>query len=81
MKNIITFEEFKELVKERYLKSSEVITEEAAMEYFNSDEAQDYIKSEYENCVEDYNNGELNADCFRNGEVGKVAYNLFMMYE
>jgi hypothetical protein len=31
--------------------------------------------------LENFNNGELGLETFRIGEVGKVAYCLFMMYE
>lgn len=76
-----TFEEFMELVRDEYLDPNWVVGEEAAMKYFNSEEAQNYIKSAYEEAVKDFENGELNADCFRAGEVSKVAYNLYMMFE
>ena len=78
---IPTIEEFTELVKKEYLALNEAISEEEAMRYFNSEEAQSHIKSEYEDCLEDFKNGDLNVECFREGEVGKVAYCLFMMYE
>ena len=80
-KKIPTIEEFTELVKKDYLALNKVIGENELMRYFNSEEAQSHIKSEYEDCLEDFKNGDLNVECFREGEVGKVAYCLFMMYE
>ena len=67
--------------KKDYLALNKVIGENELMRYFNSEEAQSHIKSEYEDCLEDFKNGDLNVECFREGEVGKVAYCLFMMYE
>lgn len=75
------FEEFKELVKKEYLDPEWVVGEDQQLRYFNSQEAQDYIKTAYEEAVEDFNDGELGVEGFRNAEVSKVAYNLYLMYE
>lgn len=76
-----TLEEFKELVKKEYLDLEWVVGEENAMRYFNSEEAQDHIKTSYDEAVKDYNDGELGVEGFQVGEASKVAYNLYMMYE
>jgi len=76
-----TFEDFIELVKKHYLEMNAVCGEENSMRYFNSEEAQCHIMQEYECAVEDYNNGELGSEAFRNGVVARVSYCLYMMYE
>ena len=78
---IPTFEEFTDLVKKEYLDPEWVVGEENAMRYFNSEEAQNYLKVAYEEAVEDYTHGNLGVKGFRTGEVSKVAYNLYMMWE
>ena len=56
-------------------------SDEEALEYLNSDEAQEYIKSEYESAVKDFNDGELGEDGFKIGKVSAVANCLYLMFE
>lgn len=80
-KAIPTLKEFKELVKKKYLDPEWVVPEEEQLKYLNSDEAQEYIKSEYESAVKDFNDGELGEDGFKIGKVLAVANCLYMMFE
>lgn len=77
----LTIEQFTDLVKEKYLELGPAVSDKDALNYFYGEEAQNHIKSEYKSSLYDYNNGELGIEGFRIGEVGKVAYCLFMMYE
>ena len=74
---IPTIEEFTELVKKDYLALNEAISEDEAMRYFNSEEAQSHIKLSYESDMRKFKNGEIGVNGFTSG----VAYCLFMMYE
>ena len=78
-KKALTLEEFMDLVKKDYMKVRPTESDEEALEYFNGDEAQEYIKSEYESAVNDFNDGELGADGFKIGKVSAVANCLYMM--
>ena len=61
-------------------------SDEEALEYFNGDEAQEYIKSEYESAVKNFNDGELgedgeiNIDQFMISGTSSLASALDMMY-
>ena len=76
-----TLKEFKELVKKEYLDPKWVVPEEEQLKYLNSDEAQEYIKSEYESAVKNFNDGELGEDGFKIGKVSAVANCLYLMFE
>lgn len=78
-KTVPTLKEFKELVKKEYLDPKWVVPEEEQLKYLNSDEAQEYIKSEYESAVKDFNDGELGEDGFKIGKVSAVENCLYMM--
>ena len=80
-KKALTLEQFNSLVKEKYLELGPAESDKDALKYFRGDEAQNHIKTEYKSLLENFNNGELGLEKFRIGEVGKVAYCLFMMYE
>ena len=80
-KTIPTLKDFKELVKKEYLDPKWVVPEEEQLKYFNGDEAQEYIKSEYESAVKDFNDGELGTDGFKIGKVSAVANCLYLMFE
>jgi len=80
-KRALTLEQFTDLVKEKYLELGPAKSDKDALKYFFCDEAQNHIKAEYKSSLNDFNNGELGLEGFRIGEVGKVAYCLFMMYE
>lgn len=80
-KKALTLEQFNSLVKEKYLELGPAESDKDALKYFRGDEAQNHIKTEYKSSLENFNNGELGLETFRIGEVGKVAYCLFMMYE
>ena len=77
----LTLEQFTGLVKEKYLELGPAESGKDALKYFFGDEAQNHIKAEYKSSLENFNNGELGLETFRIGEVGKVSYCLFMMYE
>ena len=77
----LTLEEFTELVKEKYLELGPAESDDEAMEYFDGEEAQDHIKAEYADAVEDFESGKLGAEGFRNGKVSAVANCLYMMFE
>ena len=72
-----TLKEYAELVKKDFLAQNEAISEDEAMRYFNSEESQSHIKSEYESDIRKFKNGEIGVNGFASG----VAYCLFMMYE
>lgn len=72
-----TLKEYTELVKKDYLAHNEAISEDEAMRYFDSEEAQSHIKSEYESDMRKFKNGEIGVNGFASG----VAYCLYMMYE
>ena len=72
-----TLKEYTELVKKDFLAQNEAISEDEAMRYFNSEESQSHIKSEYESDIRKFKNGEIGVNGFASG----VAYCLFMMYE
>ena len=72
-----TLKEYTELVKKDFLAQNEAISEDEAMRYFNSEESQSHIKSEYESDIRKFKNGEIGVNGFTSG----VAYCLFMMYE
>ena len=76
---IPTIEEFTELVKIDYMKVRPTENDEETLKYFNGDEAQEYIKSEYESAVKDFDDGELGEDGFKIGKVSAVANCLYMM--
>ena len=78
-KTVPTLKEFKEIVKKEYLDPKWVVPEEEQLKYLNSDEAQEYIKSEYESAVKDFNDGELGEDGFKIGKVSAVENCLYMM--
>ncbi len=75
----LTLEEFMDLVKKDYMKVRPTESDEEALEYFNGDEAQEYIKLEYESAVKNFNDGELGEDGFKIGKVSAVANCLYMM--
>lgn len=80
MDRILPLEEFTELVREGYdwyLKSQ---PKEKADAYFNSQEAQNEIKSRYEGYLEDLKDGRITESMLRGGCVDSVVYCLYMMY-
>ena len=76
-----SLEEFTELVKNEYLDPEWVVDEKDAMIYFNGEEAQNHIKTEYRSAMKKYENGKLGVEGFREGYASRVAYCLYMMYE
>ncbi len=80
-KAIPTLEEFKELVKEKYLNPEWIVPEEEQLRYFDDEEAQQTMAQEYEEIVENFNEGRFDLDFFKEGEASRVAYLLFLMYE
>ncbi len=80
-KTIPTLEEFKELVKEKYLNPEWIVPEEEQLRYFDDEEAQQTMAQEYEEIVENFNEGRFDLDFFKEGETSRVAYLLFLMYE
>ena len=59
-----TLKEYTELVKKDFLAQNEAISEDEAMRYFNSEESQSHIKSEYESDIRKFNNGEIGVNGF-----------------
>ena len=67
----LTLEEFKELVKKEYLDPKWVVPEEE----------QETIEREYQDIVEDFNDGQFDLDFIKEGEVARVANLLYLMFE
>lgn len=80
-KAIPTLKEFKELVKKEYLDPKWVVPEEEQLKYFNVDEAQETIEREYQDIVENFNDGQFDLDFLKEGEVARVANLLYLMFE
>ena len=77
----LTLEEFKELVKKEYLDPKWVVPEEEQLKYFNGDEAQETIEREYQDIVEDFNDGQFDLDFLKEDGIARVANLLYLMFE
>lgn len=73
-----TFEEFKKAVKDDYLHLEDT---KSSRKYFNSNEAQQHIKSEYESNVKSFQAGKINRTVFMKGGVAAVSNCLNLMME
>lgn len=77
---MITYEEFKALVRESLAKDMKKLTTEQLEEYINGEEAEEVIKNRYDLSIIQFENGEITEKIFRNGNVSAVAYCLYMLY-
>ena len=77
-----TYEEFKALVKARFLKYEDMASVgiEKMEEYLSCKESTDVIKQQYDLSVKELERGEITENIFRNGSVSAAAHCLYMMY-
>ena len=76
----MTYEEYFNLVKkglDHYLKPYN-LTDEQIIEYMHKHE--DYIREEYEDDLDEFNDGIITINEFREGSVSGVVYTLHLLY-
>ena len=76
-----TFENYRDMVKKSYLASCGDKERTKASKYFDSEEAQDVIRENYESDIKKLKNKEITEKVFCNGCVDGVAYCLYLMME
>lgn len=77
---MISYEEFRKKVIERFTELSQTLTAQEIDDYFqNNEESEREIKERYEDYAERYEKGEL-TDNLIDSCVASVAYCLYMMY-
>lgn len=75
-----TYEEFKELVKEYLIKFMPSVTEVEIEKYINTDDSQEVIREEYDDCSLKFAKGEITERVFRIGGASAAAYCLDCLY-
>lgn len=73
-----TFEGFYAAVREGFKRRWEILSEEEADKYIDSEK--EYIKVRYNSYVKRYKKGDLTLEQFKRGAVASVAHCLEMMY-
>lgn len=76
----VTFEEFRELVKNEFEERMPQLDAEQVEEYLNSEDSVGVIKDEYAVSVKQFEKGEITEEQFRIGGASAAAHCLYMLY-
>ena len=75
----MTFDEFVKIVRKNYDENLLAFSKERRDNYFNGEEAKEYIQHEYTRGTNRFKNGEITEKVLREGIAPTVGYCLSMM--